>query len=73
MIDRVATWTGEQVARLMAWFDHLDGWLQFVIVTVIALAILALMHLDELARAREWHEFKCWQKQQRRTLKGMKE
>ena len=72
MIDRVATWTGEQFARLMAWFEHLDGWVQFLMIICVALVFVALMHLDELARAREWHEFKCWRESQRRPLKGMK-
>lgn len=72
MIDRVATWTGEQFARFMAWFDGLEGWVQFVIIVCIALAGVALTHLDGLAREREWHEFKRWRESQRRTLKGMK-
>jgi uncharacterized protein (DUF983 family) len=72
VIDRVATWLGGLTQQALAWFDHLDGWLQFVIVIVAALVTVALMHVDDLARAREWHEFKCWQEQQRRSLKGMK-
>lgn len=72
MIDRLASWVGYQFSQLMAWFDHLDGWLQFVIIVCVALAFVVLAHLDDLARAREWHEFRCWRESQHRPLKGMK-
>ena len=67
MIDRVATWTGEQFARLMAWFEHLDGWLQFVIIVCVALVIVGLTHLDDLAREREWRQFRLWLERRRRA------
>ena len=68
MIDRVATWTGEQFARLMAWFDHLDGWVQFAIVIVIALLVVGAAHVDELKREREWRLFRLWLEHRQRAM-----
>jgi hypothetical protein len=72
MAERLITWLSRAAREALAWFDGLDGWVQFVVIVCAALIGVALTHLDELAREREWHEFRCWREQQRRPLKGMK-
>ena len=72
MIERIGSWLAGLGVQLVAWFDRLDGWVQFVIVAAIALLVVTAMHLDELKREREWHQFRLWLESQRRALKGMK-
>jgi len=70
VIERFGTWVGGLISRGIGWFDRLPGELQFLIVILLALAVPALAHLDEIARTREWAEFRAWQRSRRRPLKG---
>jgi hypothetical protein len=67
-------WFGHQVGHLALWFEHRPGWIQLLIVLVIISAFVVLTHCDELHRAREWAEFKAWQKRRQRAgrLKGVR-
>jgi hypothetical protein len=68
MLDRILTWLSQWTAAAIAFFDHLPRWLQFLLVTVTALAVVAGLHLDDLAREREWRQFRLWRERRRRAL-----
>jgi hypothetical protein len=68
VLDRLLTWLSQWTAAAIAFFDHLPRWMQVLVVTVAALAIVAGLHLDDLAREREWRQFRLWRERRRRAL-----
>lgn len=70
MLERFGSWVARRISAAVVWFDHRPGWLQLLLVLAIVAAIVALTHCDELRRARDWAEFRAWQRSRRRPLKG---
>jgi hypothetical protein len=67
VIDRLGLWIGQHLKAALAWFEHLPGGVQFLIVIVVALLVVAAAHLDELKRERQWRLFRLWLERRRRA------
>jgi hypothetical protein len=67
MAERLITWLSRSAREALAWFDGLDGWLQFVVIVCVALVVVGAAHLDDLKRDREWRLFRLWLEERRRA------